>query len=251
MTALAGRLDAAASLRPGSRSRSSSRSGSACTTSARASRSAPRSRSASSSSATFLIVGFMIHNVTEGLGIATPVAKTRVTILALAGLALVAGAPDDPRRVDRRLHVERRPRRALLRDRRRRGVPGRRRGRALRRAQRARAGFAPGTRSAASSPASPRCTSPASSPADARGDPQLGLNGALTRGSRRAGYNGRVMSFARSLRPFAALVATAVLGGVVAVGAVALLGGLEGDTTVVTETRQRRSSELAPASGAR
>jgi zinc transporter ZupT len=42
---------------------------------------------------TFLIVGFMIHNVTEGLGIATPVAKSRVTVLMLAGLALVAGAP--------------------------------------------------------------------------------------------------------------------------------------------------------------
>jgi zinc transporter ZupT len=41
----------------------------------------------------FLIVGFMIHNVTEGLAIATPVAKTRVTILALAALVLVAGAP--------------------------------------------------------------------------------------------------------------------------------------------------------------
>ena len=41
----------------------------------------------------FLIIGFMIHNVTEGLGIATPVAKTRVTVLALAGLALIAGAP--------------------------------------------------------------------------------------------------------------------------------------------------------------
>ena len=35
----------------------------------------------------------MIHNVTEGLGIATPVAKTRVTLLALAALAVVAGAP--------------------------------------------------------------------------------------------------------------------------------------------------------------
>ena len=35
----------------------------------------------------------MIHNVTEGLGIAAPVAKTRVTVLALVGLALVAGAP--------------------------------------------------------------------------------------------------------------------------------------------------------------
>jgi zinc transporter ZupT len=42
---------------------------------------------------TFLIVGFMIHNVTEGLGIATPVAKSRVTVLVLAGLVLVAGAP--------------------------------------------------------------------------------------------------------------------------------------------------------------
>ncbi len=42
---------------------------------------------------TFLIVGFMIHNVTEGLGIAAPVAKTRVTLLALAALALVAGGP--------------------------------------------------------------------------------------------------------------------------------------------------------------
>ena len=42
---------------------------------------------------TFLIVGFMVHNVTEGLGIAAPVAKARVTVLALAGLALVAGAP--------------------------------------------------------------------------------------------------------------------------------------------------------------
>jgi zinc transporter ZupT len=42
---------------------------------------------------TFLIVGFMIHNVTEGLGIATPVAKTRVSVLVLGALALVAGAP--------------------------------------------------------------------------------------------------------------------------------------------------------------
>jgi zinc transporter ZupT len=42
---------------------------------------------------TFLIVGFMVHNVTEGLGIAAPVAKARVTVLMLAGLALVAGAP--------------------------------------------------------------------------------------------------------------------------------------------------------------
>jgi zinc transporter ZupT len=42
---------------------------------------------------TFLIVGFMIHNVTEGLGIAAPVARERVSLRLLAGLALIAGAP--------------------------------------------------------------------------------------------------------------------------------------------------------------
>ena len=110
----------------------------------------------------FLIVGFMIHNVTEGLGIATPVAKTRVTVLALAGLALDCRRADDPRRVGRRIHVERRPHRALLRDRRRRGVPGRGRGRdGTSRATR-RAGSAPATPSSASSQVSPRCTSPVS-----------------------------------------------------------------------------------------
>jgi S1-C subfamily serine protease len=57
------------------------------------------------------------------------------------------------------------------------------------------------------------------------------------------------MSFARSLRPFAALVASAVLGGVVAVGAVALLGGLDSSTTVVTQTSAAPSTRLAPASG--
>jgi S1-C subfamily serine protease len=57
------------------------------------------------------------------------------------------------------------------------------------------------------------------------------------------------MSLARSLRPFAALTASAVLGGVVAVGAVALLGGLDSTTTVVTETSVAPASRLAPASG--
>ncbi len=40
-----------------------------------------------------------------------------------------------------------------------------------------------------------------------------------------------------------------MLGGVVAVGAVALLGGLDSSTTVVTETSAAPSSRLAPASG--
>jgi S1-C subfamily serine protease len=56
------------------------------------------------------------------------------------------------------------------------------------------------------------------------------------------------MSLLRSLRPYAALVATAALGGAVAVGAVALLGGLEGDTTVVTETVDSRGTAAAPTS---
>jgi S1-C subfamily serine protease len=57
------------------------------------------------------------------------------------------------------------------------------------------------------------------------------------------------MSLVRSLRPAAALVASAVLGGVVAVGAVAILGGLDSTTTVVTETSTAAPSQLAPASG--
>jgi S1-C subfamily serine protease len=54
------------------------------------------------------------------------------------------------------------------------------------------------------------------------------------------------MSLARLLP---ALVAAAVLGGVAAVGAVALLGGLEGDTTVVTSTTAAPAPRLAPAAG--
>ncbi len=57
------------------------------------------------------------------------------------------------------------------------------------------------------------------------------------------------MSRVRSVRPVATLVASAVLGGVVAVGAVALLGGLDQSTTVVTETAAAPLSRLAPASG--
>ena len=57
------------------------------------------------------------------------------------------------------------------------------------------------------------------------------------------------MSALRSLRPYAALLATAVLGGVVAVGAVALLGGLEGETTVITETVDSPSPSATSARG--
>jgi putative serine protease PepD len=58
------------------------------------------------------------------------------------------------------------------------------------------------------------------------------------------------MSSLRSARPYAALVAAAALGGGVAVGAVALLGGLdEGDTTtVVTETAASSATESTETS---
>jgi S1-C subfamily serine protease len=50
------------------------------------------------------------------------------------------------------------------------------------------------------------------------------------------------------LRTFGALLATAVLGGAIAVGAVALLGGFDGDTTtVVTEAVEPTRTQSAPA----
>jgi S1-C subfamily serine protease len=58
------------------------------------------------------------------------------------------------------------------------------------------------------------------------------------------------MSSSRALQSFAALVVSAVLGGVVAVGAVALLGGLEGDTTVITETASSSNLPLASPANA-
>lgn len=53
------------------------------------------------------------------------------------------------------------------------------------------------------------------------------------------------MSLPRALRPFAALLATAVLGGAVAVGVVALLGDLGGETTIVTQTVATPTSDPA------
>jgi zinc transporter ZupT len=39
------------------------------------------------------MIGFMIHNTTEGLGIVAPIAKDAPRVRALAGLGLLAGAP--------------------------------------------------------------------------------------------------------------------------------------------------------------
>lgn len=52
-----------------------------------------------------------------------------------------------------------------------------------------------------------------------------------------------------SVRSYAALLATGILGGAVAVGAVAVLGGLEGDTTVVTETAATTEARATSTSG--
>jgi S1-C subfamily serine protease len=57
------------------------------------------------------------------------------------------------------------------------------------------------------------------------------------------------MSSLRSVSTFVALIATAGVGAAVAVGAVALLGGLDDGTTVVTETVDGEASSSTPAAG--
>ena len=42
---------------------------------------------------TFLIVGFTIHNTTEGLAIAAPMARQKPMIKKLAAMGIIAGAP--------------------------------------------------------------------------------------------------------------------------------------------------------------
>jgi zinc transporter ZupT len=42
---------------------------------------------------TFLVVGFIIQNITEGLGIIAPVLRDRPSLLSLSAMGLVAGAP--------------------------------------------------------------------------------------------------------------------------------------------------------------
>jgi zinc transporter ZupT len=42
---------------------------------------------------TFLVLGFTLHNVTEGIGIAAPLLGSRPSLASFVGLALLAGAP--------------------------------------------------------------------------------------------------------------------------------------------------------------
>ncbi len=41
----------------------------------------------------FLVVGFTLHNLTEGIGIASPLVKRKNTLLTFIGLAALAGLP--------------------------------------------------------------------------------------------------------------------------------------------------------------
>jgi zinc transporter ZupT len=42
---------------------------------------------------TFLVLGFTLHNITEGIGIAAPLVEKRPPFAIFVGLALLAGAP--------------------------------------------------------------------------------------------------------------------------------------------------------------
>src|SRR3546814_101387 len=42
---------------------------------------------------TFLVLGFTLHNVTEGIGIVAPLVESRIRIATFVGLALLAGLP--------------------------------------------------------------------------------------------------------------------------------------------------------------
>ena len=42
---------------------------------------------------TFLVLGFTLHNITEGVGIAAPILRERPPLWSFAGLALLAGGP--------------------------------------------------------------------------------------------------------------------------------------------------------------
>ena len=103
----------------------SSRSASACTTSARGSRSARPTRSARSRSGAALVVGFALHNTTEGLAIVAPVARSGTRAAAHAGPARPARRrARRARRLDRRLGLPPERRRAHVRHRRRGDRPG-------------------------------------------------------------------------------------------------------------------------------
>ena len=150
----------------------SSRSGSASTTSARGSRSAPRSRLGELQLGAFLVIGFMVHNVTEGLGIAAPATTRPRDARTARGARADRRRAGDPRRLDRR--ATRRTtcsRRCSSRSPRARRSRSSSRSGATSRGRRAGRARARGGRSAASSRGSPRCGRPGSWSADGRARP--------------------------------------------------------------------------------
>jgi zinc transporter, ZIP family len=42
---------------------------------------------------TFLVIGFILQNITEGLGIIAPIVRDRPSVVALLKMGLIAGAP--------------------------------------------------------------------------------------------------------------------------------------------------------------
>ena len=78
-----------------------------------------------------LVIGFAIHNTTEGLAVVAPVARNRPSLLQARRPRAARRRPRHPRRVDRRLGLQRQRRRLPARRRRRRDRPGDRPARAL------------------------------------------------------------------------------------------------------------------------
>ena len=102
------------------------RSASASTTSARASLIGSAYSAGALALGTFLVVGFAIHNTTEGLAIVAPLADARVPVRRLVALGLIAGAPAIARRLDRGVGLQPEPGQRPLRPRDRRDRPGHR-----------------------------------------------------------------------------------------------------------------------------
>ena len=54
---------------------------------------------------TFLVLGFTLRNITEGVGTAAPVLKEKPKLAHFAGLVLLGGGASDPGDLDRRLRL--------------------------------------------------------------------------------------------------------------------------------------------------
>ena len=110
------------------RSRPSSRSASACTISAKGLAIGAAFAAGAAGLGTFLVLGFTLHNVTEGIGIAAPILKERPPLLDLRRPDAARGRPGGHRPVDRQPRLCAAMVGAGAGDRRRRDPAGDRRG---------------------------------------------------------------------------------------------------------------------------